>query len=304
MNPRTRDSFYMLWTLAILICLAMCVFLLAYVSIVGGGAPAAETTSPQTEAGTTETLPDGSQAPVDGSQVPADGSQAAADGSQAPAEVTPVPLVEFTGPTVLPETMDIGQEYVDKLVFLGDSTTLGLQTYGVLPQTQVWVPSNGTLSLFNWATENVMYYDPAAPDVAQSLSIPVAAATRQPEFLVITLGVNGVTLLDETAFKDYYRGLVQAIRQASPGTKVICQSIYPVIDGKAPEGVTNAIIDTANTWILSVAEETGVRFLDSNGSLKDDSGNLNSSYESGDGMHLLPDGYQAILQYARTHAWL
>lgn len=289
MNARTREGFYTLWTIAILLCLAVCVFLLAYVSIVGGGE-------------TAEMAPATTDVPAD-SQTVTDG-QTAVDG-QAPVQ-TDIPVQDGAAadhPTVLVETMDLGQEYQDKLVFLGDSTTYGFRSYEVLPKTQVWTPASGTLSLFNWAIETIEYYAPDMPDTAQTLSISDTAAARKPEYLVVTLGVNGVSTLDETQFKDYYRSLIQAIQVASPDTRIMCQSIYPVIDGMAPEGITNEIINTANQWILSVAQETGTRYLNTHDALLDETGNLISSYNSGDGLHLTPDGLQAILQYVRTHAY-
>lgn len=289
MNARTREGFYTLWTIAILLCLAVCVFLLAYVSIVDGG-ETAERAPAATD------VPADSQTTTD-AQVPADG-QTAVDGQ------TPVQDgAAADHPTVLAETMDLGQEYQDKLVFLGDSTTYGFRSYEVLPKTQVWTPASGTLSLFNWAVETIEYYAPDMPDIAQTLSISDTAAARKPEYLVITLGINGVSTLDETQFKDYYRSLVQAIQVASPDTRIMCQSIYPVIDGKAPEGITNEMVNNANQWILSVAQQTGTRYLNTHDALLDGTGNLISSYDSGDGLHLTPDGLNAILQYVRTHAY-
>ena len=41
MNGRTREGFYALWTLAILICLGVCVFLLIWVSFADGGGDSA-----------------------------------------------------------------------------------------------------------------------------------------------------------------------------------------------------------------------------------------------------------------------
>ncbi len=298
MNDRTREGFYTLWTIAILICLAVCVFLLAYVSVKGGGEPAADAALPPAD-GQVQT--DG-QVPADG-QAPADG-QVLTNGQAQTQEQAPVQeQIPVNNPTVLAETLDLGQEYQDKLVFLGDSTTYGFRAYDVLPRTQVWTPASGTLALFNWEVETIEYYAPDSPDTAQTLSIADTAAARKPEYLVITLGVNGVSSLGETEFKGYYRDLVQAIQAASPGTRIMCQSIYPVIDGMAPEGITNASINSANQWIQAVAAETGTRYLNTHDSLTDDTGNLISSYNSGDGLHLTPDGLRAILAYVRSHAY-
>ena len=229
-----------------------------------------------------------------------------------PAPETPVPEAADTpapadvSPSVeLAETEDMGQEYIDKIVFLGDSTTYGMGAYGVLPFTQIWTDEAGTLALFNWEIDPIAYYDPADPYNARSLSIPECAAARKPEYLVITLGINGIALLDETEFKNYYTEMVRAIQAASPDTKIICQSIYPVLDDVTPGGIDNAGVNAANVWIRDVAEATGTRYLNTHDLLMDDTGNLRRSYSNGDsmGIHLSTAGFDVVLNNIRTHGW-
>ncbi len=288
MNGRTREGFYTLWTIAILLCLGACVFVLAYVSIVHGTVEG----DPQAEA-TTEPSPQ----PEDASLTPEDGYVFA---TELPTAVTAEPLPPST---TLAETPDAGQEYQDKIVFLGDSTTYGLLAYNVLPYSQVWVPHSGTLSLFNWEVETVDCYPVGATSGAEARSIRDAAASIQPEYLVITLGLNGIAILDESSFKDYYRGLVTAIQQASPSTKIICNTIFPVVDSMTSQDINNASINSANGWILDIAEETGTRYMNSHDAFTDSTGNLPGSLQSGDGIHLMPDGYNQFLQFVRTHAY-
>ena len=138
-------------------------------------------------------------------------------------EPTPIPVE-------LGETEDAGQEYIDKIVFLGDSTTYWLAGYGVLPFSQVWCDAIGTLSLFNWEVDTIAYYEPGSSEDPVQLSLKDCMARRKPEILVITLGLNGIAILDESQFRDYYVNMLAALQQASPDTKIICQSIYPVDD--------------------------------------------------------------------------
>ncbi len=324
MNGRTREGFYALWTIAILICLAVCIFVLAWVSIADGGTVAQDAAfadaqpSPSdaaqqdgaSDAGSDVVLPgDGMTAAQDGAGQ--DGTEPAQDGT-VPAQESTAPVQDATVPqqnvtpvsTVLNQTIDMGMDYQNRLVFLGDSTTYGLYSYGVLPHHQVWTPASGTLSLFNWAVETIDYYT-ADSALSQSLSISDCAATAQPEYLVITLGLNGISILDETQFKEYYTGLVQAIQAASPNTRIICQSIYPVIDAKTTDDIKNEKIKAANGWILDVATQTGTCYLNTYDQLTDDSGNLAAQYidDDSDGIHMNANGYNAILEVVRTHAW-
>lgn len=95
------------------------------------------------------------------------------------------------------------------------------------------------------------------------ITIAEAAALKQPEYLVITLGVNGVASMDEDYFKECYTGVINAVKQASPNTKIICNSIYPVGRSYAQlDSINNDKINAANEWIKEVAAETGTRYSD------------------------------------------
>lgn len=220
--------------------------------------------------------------------------------------VTPEPTAAPTPspvPWLLAQTPDAGQEYIDKLYFLGDSVTYQMAGNGFLPFTQIWVPANATLALFNWPNALINYYPKDDPDHPRELSIADTAAACQPEYLVIALGINGVTVLDETQFKRYYRELIDCILDNSPGTKIICQSIFPVAEALTSEELTNEVVNNGNAWIKDVVQEKNVRYLDTHSVLTDDAGGLIPEYSSQDGFHVTPDAYELIFQYIRTHAY-
>ncbi len=222
-------------------------------------------------------------------------------------EPTPSPTPEPTPvPVELGETPDAGQEYIDKIVFLGDSSIYWLAGLEMLPFTQVWTDSIGTMSLFNVPVDPIAYRDPATPDTVESLLIPQCAARRQPEILIITLGLNGIAMLDEQQFKDYYTTMLSEIQQASPDTKIILQSILPVMDSRVPNGISNEKINIANGWVYSIAEQMGVRYLNSHDVLMDETGNLRTDYNDdlAMGIHMNVTGFEALLANIRTHAWL
>ncbi|MBQ9080779.1 MAG: hypothetical protein IJY27_06880 [Clostridia bacterium] len=207
-------------------------------------------------------------------------------------------------PARLGETEDYGQEYINKIIFVGDSTTYGLKAYGMLSggknTTQVWTPASGTYSLNALvATYKIVY-----PETGEELTVADAAAKAKPEYMVITLGINyGVPYCGETEFKKYYRLLLDDIVAASPETKIMLQSIYPVATNNELRDITNEKIDLANQWIEQLAEEYGLKYLHTNPTLKDTDGYLFQSYQNGDGLHLLERGFNAVLQYIRTHGY-
>lgn len=290
MNSKQTGSSHMIWTVGIVVCLLVSILALGLSSCSGGTKK--ETVSPSPSADVSPS-PDG-DAEAQPTTAPED-SEASPSPSQ-PVDETPAAAVS-SDETILAATEDMGQEYVDKFVFLGDSTTYGLAHYDIVNDSQVWTPASGTLTLNLWSTATIVY-----PETGAEISIVEAAAAKKPEYLLITLGVNGVSFLDEESFTSEYKNLVNAIKEASPGTKIICNSIYPV-SAKYPEsnGITNPKIDAANTWVLNAAKACGVHYLDSCSAIKDSSGALPDNLQNGDNIHLNPDGYNTMISYLRTH---
>ena len=287
MKRNAQSSVFVLWTGGILVCL-LAVLLTLILSSCGSGDNVPITTDPPAQ----------TTAPAD------DGSQTTGDPGAVTGTPTDSGAQPTAAPTVLGETADAGQEYIDKLTFLGDSTTYGLRYYKMLSggtdTTQVWTPTNGTLTLSYYATATIPYPAPGGTEI----TIQEAARQAQPEYLVITLGVNGVSFMNEETFKDCYTKLIQNILEVSPNTKIICNSIYPV--GRSYEylaDINNDKITAANEWIKAVAAETGTRYSDTCSVLKDSEGWLRDDYQNGDYIHLNSDGFTAVLNYLRTHAY-
>ena len=259
---------------------------------------AGETTALVTDAPATSspdtTSPDTASTPVSGDTI------------EVPSTNTPQTTLDYLSlypDTVLAETADAGQAYIDKIVFLGDSTTYGLRAYKMLAggkdTTQVWTPKTGTLTLSQASFATIVY-----PETDEELTIADAVAKKKPEYLVITLGVNGVSFMKEDYFKSEYKKIIDSVQTASPDTKIICQSIFPVAKTYARlESINNEPIHAANKWICEIAAECGVKYLDTNSALRDADGWLPEDYHNGDGMHLQTNSFTIELNNIRTHAW-
>ena len=206
------------------------------------------------------------------------------------------------GQTPLPETPDVGLEYQDKLIFVGDSLTAHLVAREVLTggkmTKQVWRTENNMLNLNSEVTAAKIIY----PETGESMTIAQAAAKAKPEIMIVTLGTDwGVSYLTEADFKACYTQLVRDIQTASPDTTVILQSIFPVTSSAK---LKNDKIDTCNGWVREIAAECGCPYLDTQTVLKGADNALKPEYcNSSDGIHLHKEAYVAILQYIRTHAY-
>ncbi len=210
-------------------------------------------------------------------------------------------LLELFPETVRPLTESAWEDYVDSMYFIGDSTTHGMKYYGVLSEgketTRVLTPRSGTLAMWNLLTEKVVL-----PEDDSELTIPDAIERIKPVILVLTLGVNGVSSCSEEQFVGYYKDLIAEIKDASPLTKIILQSIYPVCsDYQYVNSISMEKINRANSWIAELAHEEGVYYLNTISALVDETGYLNPDYSNGDGIHISPKGFEVILEYINTH---
>jgi len=206
----------------------------------------------------------------------------------------------------LGRTPDYGQNYIDRMIFVCDTSISGLEHSGALDATQgrlqIWSGADGSLPLdYSIDKSHIVY-----PETGESLTVAEAAEIKRPEYIVITVGIeNGVAYCGEEKFKSYYSKLIDSLIESSPASKIILQSVFPVseeYEEKHPS-LTNDKITRANLWIEELASEKDLKYLDTSSALKSDSGALDKAYDSGDGLHLNQSGYLAMLEYIRTHGY-
>ena len=203
--------------------------------------------------------------------------------------------------TELEETFDYGDGYLKSIVFIGDKTTAKLyESQNGISEDQVWTGVDGTLDLdYDLPTTSVIC-------CGNEISLTEAIKRYSPKYVIITVGLeNGVGYCNEETFKEYYGQLIDAIKESSPSTRIILQSIFPVsrkISSSTP-AISNDRINKANVWISELAVEHSVRFLDTASALKGKNGSLNDEYDSGNGITLNKKGQSAVIEYIRTHGY-
>ena len=296
---KQTSSGYTLWSAAIVLCLIASLFALFFASCTKP-----ETSSPG--GGLNVENEDLSAFSPEGGDNPlSPGAPGENGGPGTPSGGTDEPPVG-TASVRLGETEDAGREYLDKLIFLGDSTTYGIGYYydrgfpDLVPPSQVWTPSSGTLTLAYYATATIVY-----PETGEEIFIRDAVERAKPEYLVITLGVNGISFMDRDWFIRDYTSLVDMVKSASPGTKIILNSMYPVTASYPyQKDINNDKIRAANGWIEQIAVDTGARFLYSFESVVGADGYLPQDSTNGDGLHLTGEAFTKVMAYVRTHAYI
>lgn len=277
------------WLAAIALCVLLSVIALIFAScssLESGGKDDSSAASSQT-----------------GEQQPGSVQTSSGQTQQPPAQETP--NVPQASAAVLSQTSDAGREYLDKIVFLGDSTTYGIGYYydqgytELCPPSQIWTPSSGTLTLSYYSVATVVY-----PETGEEIPIVDAVTRAQPEIMLLTLGVNGVSFMDEEWFISDYTALINNIKTASPNTKIILNSIYPVAKSYGSiDSISNEKIVAANGWIQRIAEATGCKYLNTYEVLVGPDGALPEDSHNGDGIHLNGETFEIVMEYIRTHAY-
>lgn len=208
------------------------------------------------------------------------------------------------------EVADMGTEYIDSFIFIGESTTYHLKSRGVLnggkDTLQVWSPKSGTINLDTTISSLRIVY----PETGKEMTVAEAASIKKPQRVLLTFGLNGAVQKisrGEKYFRDCYNSLIDAVLQGSPDTRVILQACFPIaadmdMSNYSVDATTlNSYITTINSWSAKLAQERGLGFLNTSEALIDENGFLKQAYHVGDGHHLTTEAYEVILKYIRTH---
>ena len=187
------------------------------------------------------------------------------------------------------------EDPIASLTFLGDSITAHMASRAEVKPSQLWVSKERYLNL----DSHITHANIVAPDTGKEERIAEVAARLKPRALVITLGIDyGVYYYrnDLAVFAKYYEKLLEEILSASPETKILLQSIFPV--SASCKNLTNEMIDNANAVIREIAKKRELLYLDTQSVLRDEDGFLKKEYcYSEDGIHLTSAAYEAVLAY-------
>ncbi|MBQ8075435.1 MAG: SGNH/GDSL hydrolase family protein [Oscillospiraceae bacterium] len=198
---------------------------------------------------------------------------------------------------LLGETADGGDSYVNRMVFLVDSTYIGLRDLGLINSNQVWGSPTGSLKMENLPNAVIRY-----PNDGSEISPVSAAMISKPDIMVIAIGEDGLANVDENTFITYYDNLVNEIKSASPDTLIICCGLPSIIPGyNGSDGLTVTRISDGNDWVQLVCRDTQSYFLNVQEDLSE-SVQLYARYASSNGKTLNRAGLEVFLRYLRTHA--
>ncbi|MBQ7798886.1 MAG: hypothetical protein IJ370_00185 [Oscillospiraceae bacterium] len=197
----------------------------------------------------------------------------------------------------IPESNDKEEwDYFDDTVFVGDSISFGIASYNYLSFDHVFAKIG--LHQGTALSSSCVY-----TSKTQSYTIAEALKMAKPGKVIITLGINAIYNYKQDSFYSQYEELINKIKTATPDSKIIVQSIFPVAEYWAKnmgKPDYNKFIAYANQKLYDLASKHDCYFLYTYETLTDDNGFLLTEY-SGDGIHLSRDGYTAVFDYILSH---
>ncbi len=201
--------------------------------------------------------------------------------------------------TILEESEDAGEEYIDETLFLGDSNTARMRLYG-------YISYDNSVASVGMAARSIESYACAKFSGYSSYkTMPEAVALMQPRRVLITFGTNDVSSsLTAEKFIENYESGIKAIQEAYPSVDIIINSIPPIGKQHSNSDMSQSQIDAYNKAIVQMCEENGWKYLNSAEVLKGSDGYAKSGYVDSDGIHLTRTALDALFEYIRTHSYI
>ena len=200
--------------------------------------------------------------------------------------------------TVLAETQDAGQDYIDSTLFLGDSNTARM--YRLFDYCSY---DNAIGSVGMSARQLASYECVQFEGYSGYKTMPEAVALMQPERVIITFGTNDAGTDTDTFISNYKEG-IQAVQDAYPSVDIIINAVPPIGRNHINSSLDQSQLDEYNKAIAQMCEENGWKFLNSAEVLKGSDGYAKDGYTESDGIHLTSTAMDVLFNYIRTHSYI
>lgn len=198
--------------------------------------------------------------------------------------------------TRLAQTERADMSYLDSLVFIGDSRTIGLQANASLKDENVFAEDGLN-------HEVAMTKKVAKIQEFKSVTIAEAIKILVPDIMVVNFGINGIAWMNPSTFMEGYEKFIDELITNSPTSIIIIESITPVamLYENRTDGVTNEKIDEVNALLYQLAKDKGLYYMAVDEVLKNEYNDLEDSLHTGDGIHYNKAAYEIIIDYILTH---
>jgi len=202
---------------------------------------------------------------------------------------------EYTD-VVIPENTSIDRNYFRETIFVGDSNTEALATYGHLSLQYVMGVTGMPINTFT--TNKCIWF----VGQTEPVTMPQAISMMKPRRIIMNFGTNNAGGTTTEDFVKMYKNAIAAVKKSYPYTDIIVASVFPIGQKRDYPNITMQDIDSFNIALAEMCRELGYKFLNTAEQFKNpENGFIKNEYISSDGIHLNSDGYKAFIDYVNTH---
>lgn len=179
------------------------------------------------------------------------------------------------------EFVQVGMDYLEGALFIGDSRTSVLYEYAGWDTTHFFVEYGQTI----W---DVMDKTVNSDQEAGKVTVREALKNQKYDKIYIMLGINELGRGTADTFYEQYKSVIDEIQQLQPDATIFVQSILHVTDAKDSQGsyINNTEINARNEKIKKLADNEKIFWLDENEVFdQPGTGKMNPEYTS-DGVHI------------------
>lgn len=190
-----------------------------------------------------------------------------------------------------PTFVQVGTEYFQDALFIGDSRTVGLSTHGDLGEADVFADEGLTV---------YRLFQVKVQDEQGERMLEEVLQGRNYGKIYIMLGINELGYRMERTLEKY-REVLETIRRLQPEALIFLQGNLHVTKefSQKDQVFTNPKIDEINTAIAQMADGWTSFYLDINEVFDDAEGNLDVIYAS-DELHIQVKYYSLWVEWLRT----
>lgn len=191
----------------------------------------------------------------------------------------------------------VGEEYFDDAVFIGDSRTVGLYEYSGMEQATFYASTG--LTVYKVFDAKIV------PVLGTKNKITVEEALQHRQFgkIYFMIGINEMGRGTVDSFMEEYEAVVAHLQELQPDAVIYVQAIMRVSKERSDKGdyINNEGIDARNARIEKLADNEKIFYLDVNPYVCDETGGLNDSYTF-DGVHLKAEYIPIWTDFLASHA--
>lgn len=180
----------------------------------------------------------------------------------------------------------VEDNYFKDALFIGDSRTVGLYEYGGMEKGTSFLARESTTVYGLLNDKEKMDYSPLGKKKSEYSMVELLSKTKFRK-IYISVGVNELGIPDTMDYYKEFRKVVEKISSLQPGAVIYIQGIMHVSKDKSKKDrvFNNTAIVQRNQAIATLANGRSIFYIDMNGVLCDEDGNLKKEL-TGDGIHL------------------